>query len=91
VPPRRKSSKYTNNSNVVPFSLRNLFLSLEYLESASRFGTVLAICEAVLPVVPSLAREKERSLKMAVIVVLCLIGIWLIMLAWLFFRQNQAA
>jgi drug/metabolite transporter (DMT)-like permease len=75
----------------VPFSLGNFFVSLEYLGSANRFGTVLAICEAVLQVVPSLALEKERSQKMAVIVVLCLIGIWLIMLAWLFFRQNRAA
>jgi hypothetical protein len=66
-------------------------MSLEYFGSANRFGTVLAICGAVLLIAPSMALEKERSQKMAVIVVLCLIGIWLIMLAWLFFRQNQAA
>ena len=64
-------------------------MSLEYSGSANRFGTVLAICDAVLLAAPSLALEKERSQKMAVIVVLCLIGFWLIMLAWLFFRQNQ--
>ncbi len=82
--------KCTISSRVGSVCFRNLAGSRKSLAGAHRFGIVVAFCQAVLLVEPSLPQEKGKRQEMAVFVVLCLIGIWLIMLAWLFFRQNKA-